>query len=280
MILDTNIIKRYFTSLVMGILNASKFRHVRTYCMFIGYGRSGHSIIGALLDAHPNISIGMEEDVLNLIKCHFSRKQVYHCITRNARIFKKKHNNTWTGYSYKVEGQYQGTFTRLEIIGDKKGAASSMRLGDNFELYNRLERTVKCPVRIIHVIRNPFDNISTMINRNIGYNVKPDRHQFLYYISKYFLRASVNKELKTKSQMNILDIYHEEFVANPRENLKKILDFLEISADEKYYKACESIIYGNPNKSKNSIKWPQYFIDLVQTEIQHYPFLQRYSYYN
>jgi hypothetical protein len=280
MILDTNIIKRYLTSFILGNLNASKYKNVRTYCMFIGYGRSGHSLIGALLDAHPNISIGMEEDVLNLIKCHFSRNQIFYCITRNARIFRKKHNNTWTGYSYKVQGQYQGTFTRLEIIGDKKGAASSMRLGDNFGLYNKLEQTVRCPVRIIHVIRNPFDNISTMINRNLGYNKLPDRHQFLYYISKYFLRAGVNKELKMKNNLNIVDIYHEDFIAGPRENLKKILDFLGISGDEKYYRSCEKIIYESPNKSKFSIKWPAYFIDLVHTEIQNYQFLQRYSYHD
>ena len=278
MILDTNIIKRYFKSLILGNLNAAKYKNVRTYCMFIGYGRSGHSIIGALLDAHPNISIGMEEDILNLIKCHFSRNQVFYCITRNTRLFKKKHNNAWTGYSYKVSGQYQGYFKKLEIIGDKKGAASSMRLGDNFELYHKLLKTVKCPVKIIHVIRNPFDNISTMMNRNLGYNSSPDRYQFLYYISKYFLRASVNKELKMKNNMNILDIYHEEFVADPKGILKKILDFLEISGDEDYFQACSDIIYSNPNKSKYSINWPKYFIDMVQTEIQHYPFLQRYSY--
>ncbi len=280
MLLDTNIIKKYFKSLLIGNLNAAKYKNVRAYCMFIGYGRSGHSLIAALLDAHPNITIGMEEDVLNLIKCHFSRNQLFSCITRNSRLFKKKYKNSWTGYSYKVPGQYQGTFKKLEIIGDKKGAASSMRLGDNFELYHKLEKTVRCPVKTIHVIRNPFDNISTMINRNLGYDIIPDRHQFLYYISKYFLRAGVNKELKMKNIMDILDIYHEEFVAHPGNFLKKILDFLDISGDEKYIQACSDIIYESPNKSKYSIKWPKYFIDLVHTEIQHYPFLKRYSYYD
>ena len=81
-----------------------------------------------------------------------------------------------------------------------------------------------------------------------------------------------------KNNMNILDIYHEEFVADPKGILKKILDFLEISGDEDYFQACADIIYSNPNKSKYSINWPKYFIDMVQTEIQHYPFLQRYSY--
>jgi hypothetical protein len=81
-----------------------------------------------------------------------------------------------------------------------------------------------------------------------------------------------------KENMNILDIYHEEFVAEPGNNLKKILDFLDISGDDEYIKACTEIIYEDPNKSKYSIKWPKYFIDLVEAEIRHYPFLQRYSY--
>jgi len=41
----------------LGINNklVSSFSEIETYCTFIGYSRSGHSIIAALLDAHPNI---------------------------------------------------------------------------------------------------------------------------------------------------------------------------------------------------------------------------------
>ena len=37
---------------------------IRTFVLFIGYGRSGHSLVAAILDAHPKIVIAHEFDVL------------------------------------------------------------------------------------------------------------------------------------------------------------------------------------------------------------------------
>jgi hypothetical protein len=33
------------------------FPDVHAFCLFDGYSRSGHSLVGALLDAHPKITI-------------------------------------------------------------------------------------------------------------------------------------------------------------------------------------------------------------------------------
>ena len=55
--------------------------------MFIGYQRSGHSYIGALLDAHPNTAVGMEVDALNgvpglhtLLESPFSKHKTGGCL--------------------------------------------------------------------------------------------------------------------------------------------------------------------------------------------------------
>ena len=37
---------------------------IQTFVLFIGYGRSGHSLVAAILDAHPKIVIAHEFDVL------------------------------------------------------------------------------------------------------------------------------------------------------------------------------------------------------------------------
>ena len=36
---------------------------IQTFVLFIGYGRSGHSLVAAILDAHPKIVIAHEFDV-------------------------------------------------------------------------------------------------------------------------------------------------------------------------------------------------------------------------
>ncbi|MFX0095289.1 MAG: hypothetical protein ACFFBD_26380, partial [Candidatus Hodarchaeota archaeon] len=40
------------------------FKDLRTFILFIGSSRSGSSLVGALLDAHPNVIIAQERNVL------------------------------------------------------------------------------------------------------------------------------------------------------------------------------------------------------------------------
>ena len=44
---------------------------VETYCMFIGYLRSGHRLIASLLDAHPNAIATHELDALKFVGARF-----------------------------------------------------------------------------------------------------------------------------------------------------------------------------------------------------------------
>jgi hypothetical protein len=36
--------------------------------LFVGYSRSGHSLVGALLDAHPEIPVAYEANALKLVR--------------------------------------------------------------------------------------------------------------------------------------------------------------------------------------------------------------------
>ena len=56
------------------------FADVETYCMFIGYSRSGKTMIASLLDAHPNLIIADELDALQYIYAGFSRRQIYYLL--------------------------------------------------------------------------------------------------------------------------------------------------------------------------------------------------------
>src|SRR5512134_3319196 len=49
------------------------FGEVRDYVMFLGHARSGGTLAGALLDAHPNAIIGDEVDVFQYVNAGFER---------------------------------------------------------------------------------------------------------------------------------------------------------------------------------------------------------------
>jgi hypothetical protein len=269
-------IKRYAKSLVYGHLRASDWKEIETFCMFIGYQRSGHSFIGALLNAHPNAIMGMEVDALNLVQLGYSRKQLYYCLVRNSEVFTGKLGSRWTGYSYAVPGQFQGTFTSLRLIGDKKGGKSTLRMGENPELYERLKNLVKCRIKVLHVIRHPLDNISTMILRHMPEGRELNREDFMDKIDLYFSKADINQSLINKGEMDVLSIYHEDFINDPRSVLTKILDFTGLSRNESYIEACAGIVREKPHQSREKLQWPPDLLHEVNTRSLNYSFLKRY----
>jgi hypothetical protein len=141
-----------------------EFDSVETYIMFVGYPRSGHSLVGALLNAHPSMMISHELDVLKFLQRNAGRNQIFSMIWRRNEEFVKG-GYRWADYDYEVPGLRQDRCEVLEVIGDKKGGASALRLVEHPDLIERLRGTVKVPIRIIHVTRNPFDNIVTISTR-------------------------------------------------------------------------------------------------------------------
>jgi hypothetical protein len=69
--------KQYVLSCRAALRQKKRFENVGTYFMFIGYPRSGHSLIGSLLDAHPNIVCAHELGVLRYLLCRFRRDQIF-----------------------------------------------------------------------------------------------------------------------------------------------------------------------------------------------------------
>ena len=154
----------YVPATLGGLRHAKTFDTVERFCLFIGYPRSGHSLVGSLLDAHPDVVLAHELDALKYVAAGYRRKQLYWMILRRDAEFTRS-GRRWTGFDYAVEGQWQGRYERLQVIGDKKGGVSTFRLGARPELLDRLRRVVGAEVRLIHVVRNPFDNIATMSRR-------------------------------------------------------------------------------------------------------------------
>ncbi|MFC1853689.1 hypothetical protein ACFL27_26190, partial [candidate division CSSED10-310 bacterium] len=78
---------RYPTSLYSGIKKRTLFQKIDTFFMFIGYPHSGHSLVGSLLDAHPQIICAYELGVLKYILAGFSKNQIYALILKNSEKF-------------------------------------------------------------------------------------------------------------------------------------------------------------------------------------------------
>lgn len=238
-------------------------------------------MIAALLDAHPEVVISMEWGALTHLRMGYGKNQVYYSIERNARLFTRKLNNIWTGYSYKVPGTWQGQYKTIRVIGDKLAGQTSLILKEDTALLERLQVTMECPVKIIHVVRNPYDTITTMARRSFekaGLEGKLDRDFLEPFIDRYFDRAAVVQELKDTEEFELLDLYHEDMIDDCGSVLTRLLDFLEVEIPDSYISRCSECVYSEPHKSRLEFDWPDDLKTKVRGNIEKFNFMEHYRF--
>lgn len=255
--------------------NRDLFDGVEKYCMFVGYPRSGHSLVGSLLDAHPSVIIAHELDALKFVEAGFGRDQLYQLLLDNSRRFAQK-GREWTGYAYEVPGQWQGRFDALRVIGDKKGGRSTLRLAENPELLHRLRKTVATDIRFVHTVRNPYDNIATMHKHALQHG----RNQGLgATIENYFSRCAMNAGLKERLGDGVmLEIRHESFVEDPKSWLRELCGSLELGYDQYYLEDCAGAVFESPHKSRYDLEWSSVTLAAIRAGIERFDFLEGYSF--
>lgn len=246
------------------------FERVGSYCTFIGCGRTGHSLIGSLIDAHPDMVMSDELNVVTLIEKRFSKQQIYSLIIEESKN-QAKEGREVTGYSYQVPNQWQGKFNNLKVIGDKFSTTTTAILQQKPYLLALLKKRLNTEIKFIHITRNPYDVIKTFTTREgIELNVA---------IELYTLACQAIAEVKSQIKSDcLLEFSHEAFVQNPQEYLTKICNFLAVEIPINYLEDCSSIVYKSPHKSRYEIDWDRESINSVNQIIAKFPFLQNYSF--
>jgi hypothetical protein len=252
------------------------FQNIKTYCLFIGHGRSGHSIFGALLDAHPKVIIPDELDTLRYIAAGFSKDQIAYLLLAKsqtqARRGRKKMGLGGKLYSYQVPNQWQGRFDTLQIIGDSQAGVTTQRLAQNPALYQRLQETmIGVNIKVLHVVRNPFDNISTLMLRG--------GRSFENAIERYFTNCETIVDFRRRlNRADLLVVRQEDFLADPQTRLIETCRFLSLETNPAYLDDCATILYKSPAKSRSKLDWTPELINLVQRRISEFDFLAGYTY--
>jgi len=223
------------------------FSDLERFCFFIGYSRSGHTLIGTALNAHPEMVISHELDAVSYVRHGFRRSQLFSSILERDRHFGIM-GRTWSGYPYQVPGQSQGTFDHLRIIGDKRARSSALQISGRPELLDRLRRVVRVPIRVLHVTRNPFDNIATEARRH-----KLSLTDATAWYARICDAISVVRPLLDPSEL--LDVRYEAFATGPEATLAGICSFLGVEAAASYLQACAGIVWPSPNRSRDAVAW-------------------------
>ena len=100
------------------------YKGVETFVLFIGHARSGHSLVGAILDAHPQIVIPHEFKLLGKWDYYKTKSKGdsgllknrlffdLQALSREQAMFGNRASNCAASrdYCYHVAGQWQGTY--------------------------------------------------------------------------------------------------------------------------------------------------------------------------
>ncbi len=262
--------RRFLLSLLGGVWHRASFNRVETFCMFVGYPRSGHTLIGSILDAHPNMIIADELNALRYFDNGFGRKQLFYLLLRNS-LKAASAGRKRTGYVYRVPDQWQGRYERLQVIGDKMGHAAALRLAADPDLLNRLRQFLSVHIKFVHVLRNPYDVISTMTLRH----QVPLEHS----IDRFFwLCQSVDTIKRRVPSADICDLKHEDFIQSPITRLESLCEFFHLKADAAYLDASAKIVFASPHKSRFEVAWDKTLIESVRIKMSQFSFLEEYSY--
>jgi hypothetical protein len=245
------------------------FDRVAAFCLFVGYPRSGHSVIGAMLNAHRDAVIAHELNASPLILNGCMRAELYSRILARAYWFNLRGNTS--NYRYQVPGQWQGRFATLRVIGDKRGGAVTRCLAAHPDFLQRVRALVGVPLRLIHVVRNPFDNIGAIsIAERLSLTESAD-----YYFS-HCKTTSLLPGLCDSSEL--ITVHHETMLREPSSVLTDLCAFLGLERYPGYLEDCCRIVFGAPTYTRRKVAWTAALVQEVQERARSYPFLAEYEF--
>jgi hypothetical protein len=241
---------------------------IRAFCLFVGYGRSGHSAIGSLIDAHPHAVISHELHAVKRYVDGATRDalftEIFALAQRQARDGRDSPRAGGGRYRHQLEGQRKAGSGGVLVIGDKKGAGTAWafaRAGlDSIEAFRAF---LGVPLKMIHVIRNPFDIVAAGMARG------GSRFPHVLPIVAAIRRRSLGEDW--------LDVHHEDVIADPRRAMTRVLDFLGLPPDAAHLDACEAHVFRAAHQRRFEVAWPDGARERLEETIARYDFLARYS---
>lgn len=274
---------------------------VRTLVQFAGFPRSGHSLVGSLIDAHPDAVVAHELDLMGLLEHGLDRSEIFSLVCANSAEF-ERNERCWNGFSYQIPAAAGGTSPRPVVLGDKKADWAVRRVREDPSLLTRLADLLD-GVRAswIVVLRNPFDNVATMsLRKGRAYDririrsatdddfrrrlerAQGDRvpaHVLPEMVEDYATLCEGVAAMKERVPTgDWLEVRHEDLVARPAETLERLLAFLELPSAPRLVSSASAAVSPEVNRSRHQVHWTAEARDRVGQLVADHSFLRGYRF--
>ena len=292
-------------------LSSQVIDHVKAFVFFLGKGRSGHSIVGSLMDAHPHVIISHEYHIFKKwLKFYNASNPIWTKTLLNSLYLKSVsdasgiRNLSTKGYTLKVENLWQGRFDHyIDVIGDKSGGSTTMLYIENKVLFkehfNILKHDLQMPIRVIHVVRNPFDQIATLSlyssfedakkMGSIRKELKSGKSKDVFLLKNNDLVKKITLKMlahyeaavemtKLFGRKNVLEIHISDLISNPKAILHQIFEFVGVDASEDFLEVCARKVFKTGSRTRELVVWPAPVKEMVEKCMKDNGFLARYNF--
>lgn len=277
---------------------------VKKVLFFVGHERSCHSFVSSIIDAHPHMILATNYNPL-WIHCSQpqsfpTKKEFFNILADYARRHGARYAADTKGYSLIVDPRYQGVFEGdLQVIGSERAAPVTSlyrKTPKEFEkLISHIKEVVGVPVLFIRVIRNPYDNIATgalfldsVVNTQMFVELKKqqsagtlkarykvDKLKLKGFAKDYFSRMEASEGV-LKTSDKYLDVYCDRLIADPKEVISDLCNFLEVECFKDYIETCASKVFNDESSTRKIVEWPEDVLQYIKTEASKYPNLSNY----
>ena len=262
-------LSRYFPVAIDAVsANQQSFCDFKSFCLIIGNSRSGSTILGSIVDAHPNAIVANETMASQVFWRGLSRSDILGEIIDNSSANYRSGRQS-EEYQYQI-GAAPDSKSTVRVYGDKIWNPATLLLHGDYNLISSLENKLEANVILIASIRNPFDTIATMHKRSKA----PIEDRIRWYFMHCDALAAIEAKM-TKS--DFLISYHEQLIDSPYEEISRISRALRLPVDPLHFKNVDRFLYKRPSNSRVSIEWTIAEVDEILQRMQGFPFLSIYE---
>ena len=213
--------------------------------MFAGYPRSGHTLVASILNAHPNVICSNQQFVLTNGASGLD--------SILSKIEMGTHRTQWNPNAYVEPCEKQDVY----LVGDKTGHRTVEHLLSIPEDLEKFKKIIPWPIKWIHVVRNPYDNLATWTKKNFESrkyaNKNSYEREFNIAFQKYkALNEKINELKKTE---NVLSMNHEKVIRSIDKSLNELCTFLEIEKYDDWRARVIKAKWKKPRITRKHIKW-------------------------
>ena len=147
-------------------------------------------------------------------------------------------------------------------------------------------------MKVFHVIRNPYDNIATIIlvatmgEEKLGKfkksnkTIKVNSDLVELQIEMYFALHKAIVDATKAYDLDVIEIHGKDFISDPKGTLLKICNFLGVICYKNYLEICNNKMYKSESRTRHMLEWTSEQLQMIQQNIDEHSNLKGYNFHS